>query len=452
MASNRQKDFKRLSSSVGQMRKRRESDASQLQKSRRGEEHLKRRNLLAVSTEKDTEQQHEAMDVEVLPCLQDCDTLVEKLMHGDFDTQLQAAQHCRRLVSTKNDEAIDRLVQLQVCPLCVARLREPPATSTDFMSLWALGNIAGDNSNKLAYRDMLLDAGVVSAVTSAMLTYSGRVSVIRNAAWLLSNLCRACMFLLELMPIRPLIPVLLECMLCDDDEVVSKANHAIGYLATTKSAPIREELLQSGVAGPLINCLSHGKVGVVSQALRSLGSLLCCDNDQSQVIIDAGILPGLRPLLSCDYHAICKDAVRAVSNIVAGTSQQIQCAVDAKVFPKVVRLLRHTRREVVTEALWSVDNVLVGGTQEQANYVADLDCHSGLATILKFPDSDLVCLALNVLGNLLKLDKRRKEAGKVAAAFEECNGVENLWKLVNSENDKISEMADGLLTKYFTDT
>eukprot|EP00117_Sycon_ciliatum_P034164 scpid22410/ scgid2989/ Importin subunit alpha; Karyopherin subunit alpha; Karyopherin-60; Serine-rich RNA polymerase I suppressor protein len=373
MASNRQKDFKRLSSSVGQMRKRRESDASQLQKSRRGEEHLKRRNLLAVSTEKDTEQQHEAMDVEVLPCLQDCDTLVEKLMHGDFDTQLQAAQHCRRLVSTKNDEAIDRLVQLQVCPLCVARLREPPATSTDFMlelvwiltniasgssdctaavvnagavpvlmsvlsirsvdnseamlveqSLWALGNIAGDNSNKLAYRDMLLDAGVVSAVTSAMLTYSGRVSVIRNAAWLLSNLCRACMFLLELMPIRPLIPVLLECMLCDDDEVVSKANHAIGYLATTKSAPIREELLQSGVAGPLINCLSHGKVGVVSQALRSLGSLLCCDNDQSQVIIDAGILPGLRPLLSCDYHAICKDAVRAVSNIVAGTSQQIQ--------------------------------------------------------------------------------------------------------------------------------
>lgn len=52
--------------------------------------------------------------------------------------------------------------------------------------VWALGNIAGDNPG---FRDLVLSHGTLPALLG-QLNEQAKLSMIRNATWSLSNLCR----------------------------------------------------------------------------------------------------------------------------------------------------------------------------------------------------------------------------------------------------------------------
>jgi importin subunit alpha-1 len=51
---------------------------------------------------------------------------------------------------------------------------------------WALGNIAGDGAK---FRDLVLECGIMNPLLHVLST-SAKTSLLRNATWTLSNLCR----------------------------------------------------------------------------------------------------------------------------------------------------------------------------------------------------------------------------------------------------------------------
>ena len=52
--------------------------------------------------------------------------------------------------------------------------------------MWALGNVAGDSPK---YRDLVLSHGIMIPLLNQLNEFA-KLSMIRNATWALSNLCR----------------------------------------------------------------------------------------------------------------------------------------------------------------------------------------------------------------------------------------------------------------------
>jgi importin subunit alpha-1 len=81
-------------------------------------------------------------------------------------------------------------------------------------AVWALGNIAGDSPS---FRDMLLQGGVMQNLLGVF-TNQAKLSMLRNATWTLSNLCRG-----KPQPdfnlVAPGLPVLAKLLQMPDTEV-----------------------------------------------------------------------------------------------------------------------------------------------------------------------------------------------------------------------------------------
>ena len=66
-------------------------------------------------------------------------------------------------------------------------LLPPPLPLHPMQAVWALGNIAGDSPE---CRDVILGSAIMPHLLKLLLVPDLNLTVLRNAAWTLSNLCR----------------------------------------------------------------------------------------------------------------------------------------------------------------------------------------------------------------------------------------------------------------------
>merc|ERR1719272_377899 len=142
------------------------------------------------------------------------------------------------------------VVEHGALPIFVELLRSPNDDVRD-QAVWALGNIAGDSPN---FRDLVLQSGGMEPVL-AVITGSEKISIIRNATWTLSNLCRG-------KPQPPLQWVLpgLACLSnliqATDVEVLADSSWALTYLSDGSEEHINA-VIQAGVVKRLIELFGH---------------------------------------------------------------------------------------------------------------------------------------------------------------------------------------------------
>ncbi len=70
--------------------------------------------------------------------------------------------------------------------------------------------------------------------------------------------------------------------------------------------------------------IRHPVLNVQSSALRAVGNIVTGDDQQTQLVLDAGVLPHLLSLLQSPKESIKKEACWTLSNITAGIQSQIQ--------------------------------------------------------------------------------------------------------------------------------
>lgn len=328
-------------------------------------------------------------------------------------------------------------------------LLSSPSSDVREQAVWALGNIAGDSPK---YRDLVLNLGIVNPLLSVFNPES-KLSMIRNATWTLSNLCRG-----KPQPnfelVAPLLPTLARLAHMDDVEILTDACWALSYLSDDNNADNRkiQAVIDAGVVPRVVQCLMHHHTTVQVPALRCIGNIVTGDDHQTNIVLQHQPLGSLLGLLNHRKKNIRKEACWTISNITAGSAEQIQTVIDANLVPPMVSLLRDAEFDIQKEAAWAISNATSGGNSKQMRFLVKQGTIPALCALFTCNDSKIVMVALEGIENILRVGKKdecKTGNNQFSDWVEECGGLDNLENLQQHENEEIYEKSVKLLKEYF---
>jgi hypothetical protein len=165
-------------------------------------------------------------------------------------------------------------------------------------AVWALGNIAGDSPE---CRDLVLGHHVLPPLLE-QLNPQSKMSMLRNATWTLSNMCRG-----KPQPawhmVAPALPVLAQLVFSNDDEVLADGCWALSYLSDGSNEKI-QAVLDTGICARIVELMGHPPASVQTPALRTAGNIVTGDDHQTQCVINCGALPRLLALVRTYPYAL----------------------------------------------------------------------------------------------------------------------------------------------------
>lgn len=472
----------------------REQDQVQIRKQNREEALLKKRNVDGVELEDaaiadiQTENGVE-IGMATLPSVNEIPSLAATLHCDDPQSALTATRAFRRLLSVEECPPIQEAIEAGIVPRCVQFLQEVTQEELQFeaawvltniasgsaeetavvvengalpvfvellqspnddvreQAAWALGNIAGDSPN---LRDQVLQAGGLAPVIQLIQT-SPKITMTRNATWVLSNLCRG----KPQPPLEWVLPALdtLGCVLKQaDPELLADSCWALSYFSDGPSERIGA-LIQADVCQRLVELMQHPSPEVQTPALRAAGNVATGNDEQTQHILQCGALQALMPLLAHAKKNIRKEACWMISNITAGNCEQIQSVIDAGLIPPVIQMLLAADFDIKKEAVWVISNATMGGSPEQIEKLVECGCVAALVEMLDKSDVRTVCVALEGIENILKLGQKKQEEqglqdNPLVSLLEQADGVSKIEALQGDENEEVYFKAVQLLERF----
>jgi hypothetical protein len=477
----------------------------QLRKQNRDEQVMKRRGAVGETDKPDENSKVTANNADNRPTesasksssdirerLKNLPQLVEALNSNDSTRQLEAATEFRKLLSIERNPPIQQVIDANIVPRLVALLGcaqnetlqfEAAWTLTNIASgttehtqhiinhgaiqafiqlllspnaevkeqaVWALGNIAGDSPQ---FRDYVIQAHGVAGLLSVFRN-DAKISMIRNATWSLSNLCRG-----KPQPkfeqICNVLPMLAKLVMMDDVEVITDATWALSYISDD-TGPTNNKIqavIDNGVLPRLVQCLNHHQTSVQVPALRCIGNIVTGDDKQTAAALACNPLPYILGLMSHRKKGIKKEACWTVSNITAGNGDQIQRVIDANLIPPLVTMLREESFDIQKEAAWAISNATSGGNSTQIRFLAESGVIPALCGLFSCTDPKIIMVALEGIENILRAGKREAAKSCVTNPYndtvEECGGLDGLELLQRHDNEEIYDRAVRVLREHF---
>ncbi len=144
----------------------------------------------------------------------------------------------------------------------------------------------------------------------------------------------------------------------------------------------------------------------MTPALRTLGNIVSGNDNQTQVTLDAGILPPLTRLLHHPKKIIRKETCWTLSNIAAGTVAQVGLLCGATgLLAGVAASLAEGEWDIQKEAAWIISNLVAGGSAAHIERLIETDgLLQAFVAMLSKSDINIIMMVLEAIETLLKTD------------------------------------------------
>lgn len=315
--------------------------------------------------------------------------MVHAMKQDNCTTSQHEAQHealwcLTNMTVIADDEQMRYIVECGVVPILCKHLESPNADVRE-QAVWAIGNIAGHSST---YRDLLLKVGVLnSTIFQRLHTDVCTQSMLGNATWAMSNLCRG----EPAPPLEQMLPVLYPITRlvtsAQGADVLANACWALyyitrgaGYFLISEQNANIDAVIHTGVCNRLVELLenvNHDYWMVAHPVLKTIGIICAGNHQQKRTILDhKAVATVLRVLLSClcnEKVDIRTEAARTVSNIVGcGTQRYIHAVKEAHIMPRILCILNGDPEDHIrTIAAHAIVRSIVHGTTQQRKYMRE---------------------------------------------------------------------------------
>lgn len=467
-------------------RRRREETTIKLRKNKI-QENLAKRRAEGNGTFHGQQQQQQYTP---MPTLSQLPGFVRTLNDPNSDPKdlVMAARNIRRLTSVASNSPIEQLIQAGILPIMVRYLTYDQNTDVQYEAAWVLiniaatdegtvdvvragaipgavrlleacspqlrdsaswllGNIAGDSP---ALRDSVLQAGAMHSLLRNVQS-PANPKLLQNVMWTISNLCRG--------KPSPDFNQVKDCIAAipyaishehATDELLVDGLWTLSYLSDGDDCKIQAIIMNAPQTIPFaVQQLTRNKSSFMAPALRFLGNVVSGDEEQTQAVVDAGILQVISPCLHHPRKQIRKEATWLLSNIAAGSEDQVS-ALFCK--PDIVELLVGMAASAVwdirREGIYAVSNLASSGTPKQVAFLVDLDVIETLTDALDSTDSAAVVAALDGIEKILQVGSEYGRR-RYDMILEEAGGIDKLEMLQHHTNDIIYEKAASILKNHF---
>uniref|UniRef100_A0A0N5API0 Armadillo repeat-containing protein 8 n=1 Tax=Syphacia muris TaxID=451379 RepID=A0A0N5API0_9BILA len=225
------------------------------------------------------------------------------------------------------------------------------------VAIQAIGNIAADCS---ACRREICCSGVVAVLINllsdhlCMKQYSVE-NLLRTTAVVFENGTSMIDPQLTSKAIRCLYPLLFST----SDAVRRLATSCISQIVYGRFNEVQINLLLSveGLLTRLLQLLEDPETS--TSALLTIGRIVAGNDQQTQRVLDAGVIPRLVSLYKCHQRDKnrCRDIGWILSNLAAGNEVQIEHLFNCRhIVPIILELSRSDERSVRVEACWAASN------------------------------------------------------------------------------------------------
>jgi len=491
--SRRSENYKNNGKSAKELRKGRANHNIELRKTKRVDQLMKRRNLETVDAQEtpaplgDSQVTNRPAGGKVT--LEHLPEIVAGMFGEDEAAQLQQTERCRRMLSKEKNPPINDVIEAGLVPQLIAflacehmpklqfeaawaltniasgtqeqthavvhagalpgliALLSSPEEEVREQAIWAIGNIAGDGPE---LRDMVLSTGILPPLLDLLQTGNGKMSMLRNCTWVLSNLCRGKNPQPEFEVIRNAIPTLGHLISSQDEEIVTDATWAVSYLSDGENSKI-QAIVDAGLTRRLVELLYHTSTSVKTPALRAVGNIVTGTDDQTQCVLDCSALPAFCSLLQSRNQTILKETCWTISNITAGSTDQIQAVIDSNLIPPLLEVLKKGEFKAKKEAAWALSNLSTGALVAQTRYCIEQGCIPPLCNLLDVQDPKIISVVLDCLSNILRSGVLPDGTNPCVEWLDEAGGVERIEALQEHENEEIYEKSLKIIETYFQD-
>jgi len=319
------------------------------------------------------------------------------------------------------------------------------------IALWGLSNIAGDSEK---YRDLLLEQGIIDPMLKIAHTMNPTPEFFENYSSLISNLVSGKPYP-DFGQVGSLLPTLVELLAIDNEEVIINTLWSISRIAN-QSEEALEEVLNMEILGYVIKMLQQESISIQAPALRIVGNLVVGNDDQTQRVLDSGILPYLALFMKSSKSQMKKEICWIWSNILASNEKHITLAFSIPHFYENLKaLLIEPSFVIAKEALICVTNATSSAATEVIQYMVDRETIELLTRLLTtYQDEEYISYCISALDNILDVGHQMAENGAPCNPYllrlEACGGVKVVENLQQHSSVKVYEEISEFIDKFFS--